>query len=143
MLFNCTNSSVNCTEDFLYEVPLGVIVVLSCLYGSISVIAVTGNVLVIWIVASSKSMQNVTNWYISNLALADIAIGLFAIPFEVSFILETSLGGTLNPCLRMGRDGYTYISSFSPDCLKLSLSKLVGDLGLKINKLETDWGLDN
>jgi len=81
------NTSTNETDyeyDDIYEVPSAVIVLLSILYGSISVIAVTGNMLVIWIVLSSKAMQNVTNWYIANLALADIAIGLFAIPFEVS-----------------------------------------------------------
>lgn len=85
---NCTNSSgsANCSEYFddIYDVPLGFIVLLSFLYGSISVVAVAGNMLVMWIVLSSKAMQNVTNWYIANLALADIAIGFFAIPFEVS-----------------------------------------------------------
>lgn len=29
-------------------------------------------------------MRSVTNYYIANLALADIVIGLFAIPFEVT-----------------------------------------------------------
>ncbi|XP_049840395.1 substance-K receptor-like [Schistocerca gregaria] len=66
----------------LFEVPAGVIVLLSVCYGSISVVAVLGNALVIWIVATSRRMQNVTNCFIANLALADIVIGLFAIPFQ-------------------------------------------------------------
>lgn len=64
--------------------PVGVIVLLSVFYGTISAVAVVGNSIVIWIVATSRSMQNVTNYYIANLALADIVIGLFAIPFQVS-----------------------------------------------------------
>jgi hypothetical protein len=65
-------------------VPAGIIALLSVFYGTISVLAVVGNSLVMWIVATSRRMQNVTNCFISNLALADIVIGLFAIPFQVS-----------------------------------------------------------
>lgn len=70
--------------DDLYDPPLAVIVFLSLCYGSISVAAVAGNGLVIWVILTSRRMRNVTNYYIANLALADIAIGMFAIPFEVS-----------------------------------------------------------
>lgn len=69
--------------DELYEVPAGLIALLSVCYGSISVLAVVGNALVMWIVATSRRMQSVTNCFIANLALADIVIGLFAIPFQV------------------------------------------------------------
>jgi hypothetical protein len=72
------------TYQSLYEVPTGVTALLSLFYGSISVIAVVGNSLVMWIVATSRRMQNVTNCFIANLALADIVIGLFAIPFQVA-----------------------------------------------------------
>jgi leucokinin receptor len=68
----------------LYDVPAGIIALLSVFYGTISVLAVVGNSLVMWIVATSRRMQNVTNCFISNLALADIVIGLFAIPFQVN-----------------------------------------------------------
>ncbi|XP_013177839.1 PREDICTED: substance-K receptor-like isoform X1 [Papilio xuthus] len=70
------------TYDTLYDVPTGLIVLLSVLYGSISMLAVVGNFLVMWVVATSRRMQSVTNCYIANLALADIVIGLFAIPFQ-------------------------------------------------------------
>lgn len=70
--------------ETLYDVPTGMIVLLSFLYGSISVLAVVGNFLVMWVVATSRRMQSVTNCYIANLALADIVIGLFAVPFQVS-----------------------------------------------------------
>ncbi|KAI5699826.1 hypothetical protein M8J75_009409 [Diaphorina citri] len=83
--------SINCSwpyntsaldEEGIYKVPTSIIILLSVFYGTISVLAVVGNFLVIWIVATSRRMQNVTNCFIANLALADIVIGLFAIPFQ-------------------------------------------------------------
>ncbi|KOC60735.1 Neuropeptide Y receptor, partial [Habropoda laboriosa] len=65
-----------------YEVPTTILVFLSMLYGTISVLAVVGNALVMWIIATSRRMQTVKNYYIANLAFADIIIGLFAIPFQ-------------------------------------------------------------
>lgn len=80
-----TNSTEELLENELYEVPTGIVVLLSIFYGSISLVAVVGNALVIWIVATSRKMHSVTNYFIANLALADIIIGLFAIPFQVRF----------------------------------------------------------
>lgn len=73
-------------NDQLYQVPALLVVVLSVLYGSISVIAVAGNGLVIWAIVTSKRMRSVTNHYLANLAFADIVIALFAVPFEVSVL---------------------------------------------------------
>ncbi|XP_073983064.1 RYamide receptor-like [Rhodnius prolixus] len=69
-------------EETLYDPPVSLVVFLSLCYGSISIAAVVGNGLVIWVILTSRRMRNVTNYYIANLALADIVIGLFAIPFE-------------------------------------------------------------
>ncbi|XP_078049906.1 RYamide receptor [Augochlora pura] len=65
-----------------YEVPTLNVVFLSILYGSLAFLTLVGNSLVMWIIATSKRMQNVTNFYIANLAVADIVIGLFVIPFQ-------------------------------------------------------------
>lgn len=80
------NSTVRTTdaigEDKLYQVPPYLVILLSLCYGSISVLATLGNGLVIWVILGSRRMRNVTNYYIANLALADILIAMFAIPFE-------------------------------------------------------------
>ena len=55
---------------------------LSVLYGSLSVAAVLGNVLVIAVVATNRSMQTVTNFFIANLSGADVVVGVFSIPFQ-------------------------------------------------------------
>ncbi|KAJ6643588.1 RYamide receptor [Pseudolycoriella hygida] len=82
--YNATNYTGNTvlTNDDLYDVPVGLIILLSIFYGTISLLAVIGNSLVIWIISTTKSMQTVTNFFISNLALADVVIGLFCIPFQ-------------------------------------------------------------
>lgn len=93
----------------LYDVPAGVIVLLSVFYGSISVLAVAGNSLVIWIVLTSRRMQNVTNCFIANLALADIVIALFAIPFQVNkFIFISKLTNNIL-CIMYNYNGNTKI----------------------------------
>ncbi|XP_046392000.1 substance-K receptor-like [Ischnura elegans] len=69
--------------DTIYSVPASVVVLLSLCYGFLSVSAVGGNALVIWAVFGSHRMRrSSTNFFIANLALADIIIGLFSIPFQ-------------------------------------------------------------
>ncbi|KAG8042693.1 hypothetical protein G9C98_005328 [Cotesia typhae] len=80
--FNDSETLLYDDIDSLYDVPVGIIFLLSICYGSISVLAVVGNSLVMWIIATSRRMQSVTNCFIANLALADIVIGLFVIPFQ-------------------------------------------------------------
>ncbi|KAL2741024.1 RYamide receptor-like isoform X1 [Vespula squamosa] len=76
------NGTYSENDEDLYDVPTSVTVILSICYGSISVLAIVGNSLVMWIVTTTRRMQNMTNFFIANLALADIIIGLFVIPFQ-------------------------------------------------------------
>ena len=74
----------NCTEnEQLLEVSWYTTSIFIILFGTLSVLAVLGNSLIVWVVIRNKRMHNVTNYFISNLAMADIVIGLFAIPFQV------------------------------------------------------------
>ncbi|XP_037087581.1 tachykinin-like peptides receptor 86C [Pollicipes pollicipes] len=75
------DTAVN-TTDSLYEVSPAVITVLSLFYGLISLLAVLGNGLVLWILCTSRRMRTTTNYFIGNLAVADIVIGMFSIPFQ-------------------------------------------------------------
>ena len=76
------NLSLNETYVSDYEVPVGIVVVLAILYGSISILSITGNSLVIFVILKDKKMQTVTNIFIANLASADIILGMFATPFQ-------------------------------------------------------------
>ncbi|XP_055596964.1 substance-P receptor-like [Uranotaenia lowii] len=79
---NTTDVEIIQNHEALYDVPVGLVVLLSVFYGTISVLAVIGNSLVIWIVLTTKQMQTITNMFIANLALADVIIAMFAIPFQ-------------------------------------------------------------
>ena len=67
----------------MYDVSITVLVLLSIFYGSVSVLAVLGNSLLIYIVSTTRIMHTATGFFIANLALADVTIGLFAIPFQL------------------------------------------------------------
>lgn len=45
---------------------------------SIELVAIVGNLLIIIIIAQSPKMRTVTNYYILNLAISDMLVGLFA-----------------------------------------------------------------
>ncbi|XP_072099125.1 adenosine A2a receptor a isoform X1 [Mobula birostris] len=50
----------------------------------IAVLAVLGNVLVCWAVYLNSNLQNITNFFVVSLAVADIAVGVLAIPFAIT-----------------------------------------------------------
>lgn len=47
-------------------------------------LAVTGNILVCWAVCFNSNLQSSTNFFVVSLAVADIAVGLLAIPFAIT-----------------------------------------------------------
>uniref|UniRef100_A0A8D0GAA1 Adenosine receptor A2 n=1 Tax=Sphenodon punctatus TaxID=8508 RepID=A0A8D0GAA1_SPHPU len=49
----------------------------------LAVLAILGNVLVCWAVAINSTLKNATNYFLVSLAVADIAVGLLAIPFAI------------------------------------------------------------
>ena len=63
---------------------LASIVILSLLYMAMSLVCVVGNTLIIWFVFKHKKFQFVTNYFICNLAVADIVIGVLVAPFQVT-----------------------------------------------------------
>lgn len=77
---------INSTESD-YKMSKETFVFISILYGIISFISVFGNLLIIYVVVKNKSMHNVTNYFISNLAMADIVIGMFSTPFQVYILI--------------------------------------------------------
>lgn len=79
---NLSTNSSSIVSSTLYEVPTHLVVLLSLLYGMISVVAFFGNTIVIWIICSCRRMHSVTNFYIINLSCADIIISVFSIPFQ-------------------------------------------------------------
>lgn len=58
-----------------------------CLYCLIFIVGIFGNALVCYVVLRNKAMQTVTNLFITNLALSDILLCTFAVPFTPLYLL--------------------------------------------------------
>jgi hypothetical protein len=87
--FNQSNNFHNNTNEKLRE-EWSFVVPLSTFYIFLSLLCIFTNSLIIWIIVNmirSKKMENVTNYFICNLAVADILIGVFVAPFQVIFLL--------------------------------------------------------
>ncbi|XP_060933912.1 adenosine A2a receptor b [Limanda limanda] len=63
----------------------------------IACLAVAGNILVCWAVCLNSNLQTITNFFLVSLAVADIAVGLLAIPFAIS--ISTGFCANFYGCL--------------------------------------------
>ena len=77
---NRSQMNSSASED-LFHFPPSLRTFFIILYLLTSLVAVSGNFLVIYLVIFRR-MKTVTNMFIANLALADVIIGMFAIPFQ-------------------------------------------------------------
>lgn len=77
----------NCEDVYVSENGMAYQVTVYCMYISIFVLALLGNGVVCYIVQSSPRMRTVTNYFIANLAIGDILMSLFCVPFSFISIL--------------------------------------------------------
>ncbi|XP_076020865.1 adenosine A2a receptor a [Genypterus blacodes] len=63
----------------------------------IAVFSVLGNVLVCWAVCLNSNLQTITNFFVVSLAVADIAVGVLAIPFAI--VISTGFCSNYYGCL--------------------------------------------
>jgi len=67
----------------LIKQPTHMVVIYTLAYAAVFLLAVVGNVLVISVVFSNSSMHTVTNYFIVNLAVADLLVGLLCLPISL------------------------------------------------------------
>ena len=67
----------------LIRQPVHMIIIFSIAYGLVFIFAVVGNFLVIAVIFKTPAMRNVTNYFILNLAFADILVAVFVLPITV------------------------------------------------------------
>lgn len=60
----------------------GSLIILSFLFGLITFTAIYGNGLVVYLVATTKSLHNTTHYLLANLAISDILLAVVCIPFQ-------------------------------------------------------------
>ncbi|XP_066488902.1 neuropeptide Y receptor type 2 [Tiliqua scincoides] len=72
-------------------------IILICAYCAIILLGLLGNSLVIHVVIKFKSMRTVTNFFIANLAVADLLVNTLCLPFTLVYTLlgEWKLGPVL------------------------------------------------
>ncbi|KAI4876091.1 hypothetical protein NFI96_024683 [Prochilodus magdalenae] len=63
----------------------------------IALLSILGNVLVCWAVGLNTNLQSITNFFVVSLAIADIAVGVLAIPFSV--VISTGFCANFYGCL--------------------------------------------
>ncbi|XP_062400069.1 adenosine A2a receptor a [Sardina pilchardus] len=63
----------------------------------IALFSVLGNLLVCWAVALNSNLQSITNFFVVSLAVADIAVGVVAIPFSIA--ISTGFCSSFYACL--------------------------------------------
>lgn len=85
------------------------------IYTIIFVLGLVGNLLVCFVVIRNKAMQTVTNLFISNLALSDIFLCIFAVPFTplYSFRGAWSWGSLLCHIMPFAQGCSVYISTLT------------------------------
>lgn len=71
-----------------YQTSMATLVFVIVAYTLISIVTVCGNALTIFVIVKNKKMHDVTNYFISNLAIADIIIGLFVTPLHVTLSIK-------------------------------------------------------
>jgi neuropeptide Y receptor len=81
---NATLPSLAEPYDDLFHKPL-TLVIFSILYILTFVLGLFGNFLVCFVVARQRTMQTVTNFFITNLALADILLCLFCVTLTPTY----------------------------------------------------------
>ncbi|KAK0056574.1 neuropeptide FF receptor 2, partial [Biomphalaria pfeifferi] len=69
---------------------LQTIVVLSIMYSIVFVLALVGNISVVTVVAKDKSLHTATNFFLVNMAIADILIAIFCLPLTLLSKIFTS-----------------------------------------------------
>lgn len=66
---------------------LEVQVILILAYSTIILLGVVGNSLVIYVVCRFKTLRTVTNFFIANLAVADLLVNTLCLPFTLAYTL--------------------------------------------------------
>ncbi|XP_028998821.1 neuropeptide Y receptor Y2, like [Betta splendens] len=90
-----TLMGVNFPEDPIKLLSVQVVLILA--YSTIIGLGVLGNALVIYVIYRFKTLRTVTNFFIANLAVADLLVNTLCLPFTLVYTLqgEWTFGSTL------------------------------------------------
>jgi tachykinin-like receptor len=87
--FNSSTNSSAITEGRPFIPRWWIQVFWSLLFGIMVLAAIIGNVVVIWIILANRQMRTVTNYFLLNLTIADLATAIFNAIFNFVFMLNS------------------------------------------------------
>ncbi|XP_038046006.1 G-protein coupled receptor moody-like [Patiria miniata] len=130
--FNITNwQDSNSTSQYTY----GGRVFVSISVLIISLIGITGNVIVLMAVALSCRLQTITNVFVANLSVADLLMCLCALPNAVIVLIRSSLPPSLeNLCLTVA-----FLSPIASGVIMFSIAAIAVNRMLLITKHATAY----
>jgi hypothetical protein len=86
---NGFNLSINKSEkSFQFHQPWEIQLIWSLIFGIMILFAVVGNLIVICIIVTHRSMRTVTNYFLLNLTIADLTTIMFNATFNYIFMLN-------------------------------------------------------
>ncbi|KAM4584914.1 neuropeptide Y receptor type 2 [Odontesthes bonariensis] len=90
--FNCCPTLTSIDDENILKLDdstklVGVQIILILAYSTIILFGVTGNSLVIYVVYKFKNLRTVTNFFIVNLAVADLLVNTLCMPFTLVYTL--------------------------------------------------------
>ena len=89
----------------LLKVTVPMAVILSLAYLLVFVLAVVNNSLVVSVICRNPQMCNITNFFLANLAVADITVSFLVLPI---MLLSNLFSGKINTCLLSGDNKPTW-----------------------------------
>lgn len=105
--------------------------------------SVLGNVLVCWAVCLNSNLQSITNFFVVSLAVADIAVGVLAIPFAI--VISTGFCSNFFGCLFMACFVLVLTQSSIFSLLAIAIDRYIAiKIPLRYNSLVTGqraWGI--
>ncbi|XP_039970274.1 tachykinin-like peptides receptor 99D isoform X1 [Bactrocera tryoni] len=97
LLYGINNCSMNIysgindtmvDEDISFILPWWRQVLWSILFGGMVLVATGGNLIVVWVVMTTKRMRTVTNYFIVNLSIADAMVSSLNVTFNYIYMLD-------------------------------------------------------
>ncbi|KAH8384097.1 hypothetical protein KR009_012113, partial [Drosophila setifemur] len=81
-------AAMETVPTFTFVVPWWRQVLWSILFGGMVIVATGGNLIVVWIVMTTKRMRTVTNYFIVNLSIADAMVSSLNVTFNYYYMLD-------------------------------------------------------
>ncbi|XP_017145064.1 tachykinin-like peptides receptor 99D isoform X1 [Drosophila miranda] len=75
--------------SFAFVMPWWRQILWSILFGGMVIVATGGNLIVVWIVMTTKRMRTVTNYFIVNLSIADAMVSSLNVTFNYYYMLDS------------------------------------------------------